>query len=119
MGKEKDFENKVKSFLMDNGCWVLKTWSNGIQREGVPDLLVSCNGIFIGVELKAANGHPSDLQKWNIHEIRKAGGIAIVLYPDQFFRFKCMILELLEDFAAHIWWQENQKIFDTWKGEKT
>ena len=35
---EKQFENKVKKFLKEQGCWVLKTWSNGVQRKGVPDL---------------------------------------------------------------------------------
>ena len=49
---EKQFEKKVKAFLDEQGVWWLKTWSNGIQREGVPDLLVCCNGYFIGVELK-------------------------------------------------------------------
>ena len=92
--KEKDFEKKVKAFLKNRGCWVLKTWSNGVQRQGIPDLLVCCNGFFVGVELKAEKGRPSDLQLWNIEEIMKAGGIAIVLYPDQFERFKDMILEL-------------------------
>ena len=51
--KEKDFEKKVKQFLKEKGCWVLKTWSNGVQRQGIPDLLVCCNGFFVGVELKA------------------------------------------------------------------
>ena len=84
----------MKAFLKERGCWALKTWSNGVQRQGIPDLLVCCNGFFVGVELKAEKGRPSDLQVWNIEEIRKAGGIAIVLYPDQFERFKDMILEL-------------------------
>jgi Holliday junction resolvase len=92
--KEKEFEKKVKQFLKERGCWVLKTWSNGVQRQGIPDLLVCCNGFFVGVELKAEKGRPSDLQLWNINEIRKAGGIAIVLYPDQFERFMDMICEL-------------------------
>ena len=86
--KEKDFENKIKAYLTEQGCWWLKTWSNGIQREGVPDLLVCCNRYFIGIEVKAENGHASALQKREINLIRKAGGIAIVLYPDQFEAFK-------------------------------
>lgn len=88
MAAEKHFENKVKKFLKDQNCWVLKTWSNGVQRSGVPDLLVCCNGYFLGVELKAENGKPSELQLWNIEKIRESGGIAIVLYPDQFESFK-------------------------------
>jgi Holliday junction resolvase len=94
---EKQFENKVKAFLKDNGCWVLKTWSNGVQREGIPDLLVCCNGVFLGVELKAESGHPSELQLWNIRQIRKAGGIAMVLYLDEFDAFKNLIRIILEE----------------------
>ena len=95
MGREKLFEAKVRAYLISKGCWVLKTWSNGVQRQGVPDLLVCCNGFFLGVELKAEDGHPSDLQLWNIEQIRLAHGIAIVLYPDQFNRFKYLIDDLL------------------------
>lgn len=88
---EKQFETKVKEFLKKEKCWVLKTWSNGIQREGIPDLLVCCQGYFLGIELKAENGNPKELQLYNIREIRKADGIAIVLYPDQFDEFKRLI----------------------------
>ena len=89
---EKAFENKVKAFLKQQNCWVLKTWSNGVQRKGVPDLLVCCEGWFLGVELKNEKGKPSDLQLWNIEGIRKAGGTAMVLYPDQFEDFKKLIM---------------------------
>ena len=91
MAAEKEFEQKVKAYLKEQGCWVLKTWSNGIQREGVPDLLVCCNGFFLGVESKAPNGKPSELQLWNVDKIRNANGVAIVLYPDQFEQFKTLV----------------------------
>lgn len=94
MGPEKRFEIKVKRFLEEQGCWILKTWSNGTQRKGVPDLLVCCSGYFLGVELKAKNGRPSELQIWNIEKIKEAGGIAVVLYPDQFEDFKNLVKEL-------------------------
>lgn len=110
VSREKTFENKVKKFLADNDCWVLKTWSNGIQREGVPDLLVCCNGYFLGVELKNEVGTPSDLQLWNIGKIREAGGIAIVLYPDQFEEFKDIIRRLKYDSQQGCWW--DQRYFD-------
>ncbi len=93
--KEKDFENQVKQFLKDCGCWVLKTWSNGIQREGVPDLLVCCDGCFVAVELKAEKGTAKPLQLKNVKWIRDAGGIAIILYPDKFDEFKHMIKLIL------------------------
>lgn len=98
--REKAFEKQVKEYLNDQGCWVLKTWSNGIQREGVPDLLICCNGFFIGVELKNETGRPSALQLWNIEKIRAAGGIAIVLYPDQFDDFKKLIQEAKDEWIT-------------------
>lgn len=97
IGSEKIFETKVKRFLKEKGCWVLKTWSNGIQRSGIPDLLICCNGYFLGVELKAENGEPSKLQLWNIEEIKKAGGLSMVLYPKDFERFQKLIVLLQKE----------------------
>lgn len=94
MGSEKAFEKRVKEFLKQQNCWVLKTWSNGVQRSGVPDLLVCCNGVFLGIELKAQKGKPSELQLWNVKKIRESGGVAIVLYPNQFEEFKDLICEI-------------------------
>ena len=94
MTSEKNFENKIKAFLDEQGCWFVKTWSNGIQRQGIPDLLICCNGYFIGAELKAENGRPSALQIWNINEINKSGGFGMILYPDDFERFKDFIRAL-------------------------
>lgn len=109
--REKAFEEKVKRFLKEQGCWTLKTWSNGVQRSGVPDLLVCCNGYFVGVELKAENGKPSELQLWNIEKIREAGGIAIVLYPNQFEIFKDLIIEQLKK-GNYFGASYNQRFFD-------
>ena len=107
--KEKDFEKQVRQFLEDQGCWVLKTWSNGIQREGVPDLLCCCNGWFLAVELKAEKGKPKKLQLWNIENIRAADGVAVVLYPDQFENFKHMVNLLL---SGNIYANKLQYKFD-------
>ena len=94
-GPEKQFENKVKKYLASKGCWVLKTFSNGVQRAGVPDLLICCNGYFLGVEVKSETGKPTELQEWNIRKIQEAGGIAMVLYPNQFEEFQQTIERLL------------------------
>lgn len=93
-GPEKKFELKVRKFLEEQGCWVLKTWSNGTQRIGVPDLLVCCCGVFLGIEIKAEKGKPTPLQLWNIDKIKEAGGLAMVLYPKNFEDFKQVILGL-------------------------
>ncbi|MEA5004563.1 MAG: VRR-NUC domain-containing protein [Christensenella sp.] len=68
-----------------------------MQRSGVPDLLVCCNGLFLGVELKAENGKPTPLQLWNIDKIKDAGGIGMVLYPNGYESFKKLIMESLDD----------------------
>ena len=109
MAAEKQFENRVKSYLESNGCWFLKTWSNGVQREGVPDLLVCCNGYFLGIELKAETGKPTKLQEFNIDKIRKAGGMAIVLYPDKFYMLKELIKALKNDEDPE--WRLNHQYF--------
>lgn len=97
MAVEKNFENRVKKFLKDQGCWTLKTWGGGLQRSGIPDLLVCCNSRFVGVELKAPNGKPSDLQLWNLVKIDDSGGFGWLLYPDGFEDFKEFIMLLKQN----------------------
>ena len=95
MAAEKNFENKVKKFLKENGCWILKYWGGAaFTRSGIPDLLVCCKGRFIGVELKAAKGRPSDRQLYNLEGSRKSGGYGVVLLPDHW--------ELLQNFILCI-----------------
>ncbi len=111
MAEEKTFENKVKGFLKSQGCWVLKTWSNGVQRSGVPDLLVCCKGKFIGVELKATNGKPSALQLWNLRKIEESDGYGILLYPSDFDVFTEFITALTSEKDAN-------HVYDKLKGDK-
>lgn len=95
MAGEKNFENRVKKYLKDQGCWYVKYWAGGeFTKAGIPDLLVCCNGYFLGVELKGPKGRPSELQLWNIKQIKNAGGIALVLYPKDFEEFKTLIQNL-------------------------
>lgn len=92
MAREKQFENKIKKFLKEQNCYYIKYWSGGqFTKSGVPDLLICCNGYFVAVEVKAENGKPSELQLYNIDEIKKAGGFAMILYPNQFDNFKKFI----------------------------
>lgn len=92
---EKSFEGKVRRYLSEQGAWVLKTWGGGMQRSGVPDLLVCLNGIFFGIELKAEKGKPSELQKYNVYTINNAGGIGMILYPAGYEDFKKLISEVI------------------------
>ncbi len=93
---EKSFENKVKRFLKDEGCWFFKVWGGGYQKSGIPDLIVCCNGFFLAVELKSEIGRATELQKYQIEDIKKADGIAMILKPSGFERFKTIIRSLKE-----------------------
>lgn len=110
MAQEKNFENKIKKFLKDNNCWYVKFFANRMTKSGVPDILACVNGYFVGIEVKAKNGMPSELQYWNRNKIRESGGISIILYPEQFEEFKTLIMKIKEHEAFNF--TREQKKFD-------
>lgn len=96
MASEKQFENKIKKYLKDHGAYFLKYWAGAqFTKSGVPDILACVNGYFVGIEVKAQNGKPSELQLYNIRQIRKAGGFAYVVYPSGWERLKDVLDGLL------------------------
>lgn len=97
MAAEKTFENKVKKFLESQGAWYVKYFANSFTKSGIPDILACVNGYFVGIEVKAQNGKPSELQLYNVRKIREAGGFAVILYPSAFDEFKKFIIDLNHD----------------------
>lgn len=97
MAAEKTFENKVKKFLDSQGAWYVKFFANSYTKSGIPDILACVNSYFVGVEVKAQNGKPSELQLYNVRKIREAGGFAVILYPSAFDEFKKFIIDLNHD----------------------
>ena len=99
MPKEKDFQLKVEKFLTDKGIYWVKYWGGGnFTRSGVPDLLCCINGRFVGVELKSDVGKVSELQQYNLNKIIQSGGVALVLRPSDFEKFKSMVDKLQYDY---------------------
>lgn len=95
MAEEKNLENRIKGFLKKEECWCLKYWAGGgFTKSGIPDLLICCNGYFIGAELKASNGTPSALQIKELLKIQKANGIGILIYPEDELTFRSLIVAL-------------------------
>ena len=86
--REKVFENKVKAYLKSIGAYFIKTHGDRFSKVGIPDILACVNGRFVAVEVKAENGKPSELQLHHIEQIKKAGGVAYILYPKDFDEFK-------------------------------
>lgn len=77
MAAEKNFENKVKTYLKNYGCWFLKYWGGAsYTKSGIPDLLVSSDGFFLGIEVKADKGEPSLLQLYNLRKSGNQVGMA-------------------------------------------
>ena len=94
---EKTFENKIKKFLEQHNAWFVKFFANSYTKSGIPDILACVNGYFVGIEVKAQNGKPSELQLYNVDKIRKAGGFAFVVYPWGFEQLKQFITDLEQE----------------------
>ena len=110
MGAEKNFENKVKDFLKDQGCWFVKYWGGGeFTKAGIPDILCCCHGWFMGIEIKAPRGKPSALQLHNLKKIDEAGGFAILLYPKDFDVFRDFTVCLNNDNTNYVEYYEELK----------
>ena len=88
MAQEKNFENKIKSYLKSIGAYFIKTHGDRFSRVGTPDIIACVNGRFVAVEVKAENGKPSELQLYHLEQIRKTGGYSVLLYPKDFEDFK-------------------------------
>lgn len=97
MAAEKQFENKIKAWLKDNGCYFVKFFANRMTKTGVPDILACINGHFVGIEVKAQNGKPSELQLYNVKKIRESGGLAFVVYPSGWDELKEILTGLRRD----------------------
>jgi len=78
--REKNIENQIKRYLDRLGCWYMKVHGSAFQKAGVPDLIACIGGRFVGIEVKRPGGRVSPLQKLNIEEIQRSGGVAFVAY---------------------------------------
>lgn len=93
---EAQFQSKVIKFLRDLDVWHVKVWGGGYQRAGIPDILCCVNGMFVAVELKTETGRPTELQKYNLEQIKTSGGVSFLLRPSGFEDFKKFIREVIK-----------------------
>lgn len=124
MAKEKQFEEKIKRFLKEQKCWLVKYWGGGhFTTVGVPDILVCAYGQFVAVEVKAEDGEPSELQLHALHEIDKAGGVAILLFPKDYEIFTTMMHRIgayqkiePEDLVEYLYFREVRREWEKKRG---
>lgn len=95
MAAEKVFENRIKKYIKDKGGYCVKYHGNAYSTNGTPDILACVNGYFLGIEVKAQTGKPSELQLVKIRDIREAGGFGYVVYPSGWDMLKDIIDGLL------------------------
>lgn len=95
MAAEKTFENQIKAFLNTlPNTWYFKYWAGPYSKSGIPDIIACVNGHFVGLEVKAPNGHASELQKRNVKLIQDANGKAYIVYPKDFEKLKQELKDL-------------------------
>ena len=94
MAQEKNFENKIKRYIEELGGWQVKFFANRMTKNGIPDLLCCVGGYFVGLEVKAQNGKPSELQIHHCKQIRKAEGFAFIVYPSGWEQLKVFLTGL-------------------------
>lgn len=76
--REKNIENKIKSYLKSIGAYYFKHHGNQFSQVGVPDIIACYKGRFLGIEVKNETNTTSPLQNVNLKMINEAGGIGIV-----------------------------------------
>lgn len=78
--KESNEVLKIKKHFQSVGAYVEKIWGGGFQAEGIPDLIMCYEGLFVGIEVKVKKNEPSEIQKAKLKQIIKSGGLGICLW---------------------------------------
>ncbi len=79
MTPEKKVKTKVKKILKDLSCYYCMPSTNGYGSSGVPDIIASYRGKFIGIECKANGNKPTALQEKNLKDIKNSLGQSLVI----------------------------------------
>lgn len=75
---ENDFQKKVIDYLRRNKIWHFRFQAQS-NKYGLPDIICLYRGFFLGLELKADKGSPTELQLKKLEAINYNGGIGIIL----------------------------------------
>lgn len=63
-------------------CWAYKAHGSMYSQDGIPDVIASINGVFVGVEFKRPKPDyrdPTKLQQQTLAKIKEANGYSTVL----------------------------------------
>ena len=76
---EKKVKDKCVKLLKAYGAYYFFPATHGYGRSGVPDIICCIAGKFVAIECKAGDNKPTALQEKEMADIRKQGGIAVVI----------------------------------------
>jgi hypothetical protein len=76
---EKKVKLKVCAKLKELGAYFFYASTGGYGASGVPDIIASYKGRFIGIECKANGNKATALQQKHLREISIAGGISLII----------------------------------------
>ena len=79
MTPEAKVKRAVCARLKELGAYYFYPVTGGYGSSGVPDIVGCYGGKFFGIECKAGNNKPTELQKKNLQAIADAGGIALIV----------------------------------------
>ena len=77
--KEKWVKQQVVKMLKERHLYYFFPVAGAYTSIGVPDIVACIKGRFVGIECKAGNNRPTELQLRNLESIRDNGGIALVV----------------------------------------
>ena len=98
---EKKVKNKCVTLIKAFNVYYFFPSMNGFGRSGVPDIICCANGVFIGVECKAGDNKPTELQLLEMKKIRDAGGKTLVVNEENISELEEILKELTNENRGH------------------
>jgi hypothetical protein len=94
---EKKVKDKCVKLLKAYDAYYFFPATHGYGRSGVPDIICCIAGKFVAIECKAGDNKPTALQEKEMADIRKQGGIAIVVNEDNLTLLGSILRSLLDE----------------------
>lgn len=102
---EKNLENKLKKYLKSRNIFFIKTFGNGIQKKGLPDIIFTYKNCFFAIELKLSKNKVSLVQKGQILNIIKSKtDYVFIIDEENIDRFIALLEE--ENYEKIIWFSK-------------
>jgi Holliday junction resolvase len=91
MTPEAKVKNAVKKILTARGAYFFMPATGGYGRSGVPDIVGCHRGVFFGIECKAGDNRPTDLQLRELDKIQRHEGYISVVNEKNLLQVEVML----------------------------